>query len=216
VIVKGSFGEQRGVTIFHGTGATIGIDTPTVADDENNRLLWHERGRNQWCPDKPSLELPFGRFVAFFRPFSPTRWSRLRATGAASKGDSGGVSTTPPMHRTLIPIIAIFSTAASASTADAGVVQRGKASWYHEPQRLASGGRFDPNGMTAAHRTLPFGTVVRVTNVRNKRTTVVRINDRGPYSKGRILDLSKAAAKELQMIHSGTAMVTVEVVSPAG
>ncbi len=119
------------------------------------------------------------------------------------------------MHRNFFPIIAIFIAATGASAIDPSTVQHGKASWYHEPQRLASGGRFDPNGLTAAHRTLPFGTMVRVTHVRNKRTTVVRINDRGPYSKGRILDLSKAAAKELQMINSGTAQVTVEVLSPA-
>ena len=119
------------------------------------------------------------------------------------------------MTKAILTLIALTSLALAARAAEPGSVQRGRASWYHEAQRTASGGRFDPNGLTAAHRTLPFGTMVRVTNVRNKRFAVVRINDRGPFTKGRILDVSKAAAKELQMINSGTAMVTVEVVSPA-
>jgi hypothetical protein len=62
----------------------------------------------------------------------------------------------------------------------------------------------------AAHRTLPFGTMVRVTNIRNGRAVVVRITDRGPYGRGRIIDLSRAAARELDMIGTGTAMVSVE------
>jgi rare lipoprotein A len=67
-----------------------------------------------------------------------------------------------------------------------------------------------PNGLTAAHRTLPFGTVVLVTNLHNGRTVVVRITDRGPYGRGRIIDVSRAAARELDMIDSGTADVNVE------
>lgn len=94
-------------------------------------------------------------------------------------------------------------------------VQTGIASWYGEPQRTASGERFNPNHLTAAHRRLPLGTRVRVTNLANNRSTVVRINDRGPYIKGRILDLSTAAARELAMINSGLAKVRVEVLPPA-
>jgi rare lipoprotein A len=75
--------------------------------------------------------------------------------------------------------------------------------------RTASGEVSGPNGLTAAHRTLPFGTQVRFTNVRNGRTVVVRINDRGPYGRGRIIDLSRAAARELDMIRSGTTRVSV-------
>ena len=66
-----------------------------------------------------------------------------------------------------------------------------------------------PNGLTAAHRTLQFGTKVLVTNVRNGRTVIVRINDRGPYGRGRIIDLSRAAARELDMIRVGTTRVSV-------
>ena len=76
--------------------------------------------------------------------------------------------------------------------------------------RTASGEVSGPNGLTAAHRTLPFGTKVLVTNVRNGRTVLVRINDRGPYGRGRIIDLSRAAARELDMIRFGTTRVSVE------
>ena len=76
--------------------------------------------------------------------------------------------------------------------------------------RTADGERFDMNALTAAHRTLPFGTMVRVTNLQNGRTVVVRINDRGPFTKGFIIDLSQAAAKELRF--SGITPVTLEVV----
>ena len=73
----------------------------------------------------------------------------------------------------------------------------------------ASGEVSGPNGLTAAHRTLPFGTKVLVTNVRNGRTVLVRINDRGPYGRGRIIDLSRAAARELDMTRVGTTRVDV-------
>jgi rare lipoprotein A len=81
---------------------------------------------------------------------------------------------------------------------------------YYRGGRTASGERSGPNDMTAAHRTLPFGTRVVVTNVRNGRSVTVRINDRGPFGRGRIIDVSIAAARELGMIGSGTARVTVE------
>ncbi len=87
----------------------------------------------------------------------------------------------------------------------------GKASYYWQPQRVASGGWFNPNAMTAAHKSLPFGTRVRVTNKHNGRSVVVRINDRGPYIKGRIIDLSKAAAYKIGMQNAGVVPVTVTV-----
>lgn len=77
-------------------------------------------------------------------------------------------------------------------------------------QRTASGERFDMNGLTAAHRTLPFGTRLRVRNLQNGLEVIVRINDRGPWVKGRIIDLSKAAAAALGFLHAGeTAVVLV-------
>jgi rare lipoprotein A len=80
---------------------------------------------------------------------------------------------------------------------------------FYSGGRTASGEVVGPNGLTAAHRTLPFGTMVLVTNHRNGRTVVVRIVDRGPYGRGRIIDLSRAAARELDMIGNGTAMVSL-------
>ena len=93
-------------------------------------------------------------------------------------------------------------------------VQEGIASWYggkHHGGPTASGERFNKHAMTAAHRSLRMNTRVRVTNKRNGRTVEVRINDRGPYSRGRIIDLSEAAAKKLGMIEAGVVPVRVEV-----
>ena len=88
----------------------------------------------------------------------------------------------------------------------------GYASWYGEAQMTASGERFDRHALTAAHRSLPLGTRVRVTNQKNGKSVVVRINDRGPYGgHGRIIDLSEAAARKLDMIDAGVAPVTLEV-----
>lgn len=87
----------------------------------------------------------------------------------------------------------------------------GKASYYWEPQRVASGGWFNPNAMTAAHKTLPFGTKVRVTNRNNGQSVVVTINDRGPYVAGRVIDLSRAAAQSINMTGAGVAPVSITV-----
>ncbi len=93
---------------------------------------------------------------------------------------------------------------------------RGLASWYgpgFNGRKTASGERFNQNAMTAAHRSLPFGTKVRVTNRNNGRSVVVRINDRGPFIRGRVIDVSAAAARSLGMVSSGVAPVTVEVLN---
>ena len=86
------------------------------------------------------------------------------------------------------------------------------ASYYWQGQQTASGARFNPSAMTAAHRTLPFGTKVRVTNKRNGRSVVVTINDRGPFIRGRIIDLSSGAAGVIDMKGAGVAPVSLEVV----
>ncbi|MEM8637332.1 MAG: septal ring lytic transglycosylase RlpA family protein [Cyanobacteria bacterium P01_G01_bin.54] len=92
--------------------------------------------------------------------------------------------------------------------------QSGEASWYgpgFHGRRTANGERFNQNAMTAAHRTLPFGTQVRVTNLSNGRSAIVRINDRGPFIHGRVIDLSRGAASAIGMLGSGVAPVQVEV-----
>jgi rare lipoprotein A len=87
----------------------------------------------------------------------------------------------------------------------------GVASFYWQPQKVSAGGDFDPSAMTAAHRTLPFGTRVRVTHARSGRSVDVKINDRGPYIAGRIIDLSKAAAELIGMTAEGIARVKITV-----
>jgi rare lipoprotein A len=95
-------------------------------------------------------------------------------------------------------------------------VQQGVASWYgptHHGRQTASGARFDMNGLTAAHRTLPLGTEIEVENLDNGKKVGVTVNDRGPYARGRILDLSRAAAQRLGFSHDGTAQVRLTATS---
>ncbi len=99
---------------------------------------------------------------------------------------------------------------------DHGSAAVGRASWYGEPdhgRRTASGQIFDMYAFTAAHPTLPFGTRVRITNLENGRSVIVVINDRGPFVRGRIIDVSRRAARLLGFERKGTAPVRVEVVA---
>jgi rare lipoprotein A len=95
--------------------------------------------------------------------------------------------------------------------------QVGRASWYgkyFQGRETASGESYDMNGMTCAHRTLPLGTLLRVTNLRNHKTVVVRVNDRGPFPENRVVDLSYAAASFLGFSSRGLAPVRLEVLEP--
>jgi len=97
-----------------------------------------------------------------------------------------------------------------------GWTETGIASWYGRPyhgRRAADGGIYDMEKLTAAHRILPFGTLVRVLNLDNRQSVQVRINDRGPFVEGRIIDLSRAAARHIRMLGPGTAPVRLQVVS---
>ncbi len=123
------------------------------------------------------------------------------------------------MLRGLVAIagLALLLSAASCGTAgkrgSVGALE-GMASWYGERfhgRKTASGERYDMNALTAAHRTLPFGTRVRVRSVRDGRSVIVRINDRGPFASDRIIDVSKRAAELLGMIASGLAEVELEL-----
>jgi rare lipoprotein A len=99
---------------------------------------------------------------------------------------------------------------------EGGHLETGEASYYGREfmgSRTASGEKFDPNGLTAAHRTIAFGTRVRVTNLSNGKDVVVRVNDRGPWKKSRIIDISYAAAKQIGMHRSGTARVRLDRVA---
>ena len=95
-----------------------------------------------------------------------------------------------------------------------GYTEEGNASWYGNPfhgRRASNGEIYDMYKLTAAHRTLPFETMVRVTNLSNSKSTVVRITDRGPFVENRIIDLSQAAAREIESIGPGVVRVRLEV-----
>ena len=107
--------------------------------------------------------------------------------------------------------VATMATASPQSSNESGL-----ASWYGEERQgklTANGEVFDMNGLTAAHREFPMGTKVKVTNLKNHRTLILRINDRGPGIVGRVIDVSMAAAKTLGFLHSGVVPVELEVVS---
>jgi rare lipoprotein A len=121
----------------------------------------------------------------------------------------------------VVALAACRTTPASASAAQLVVaaMQEGLVSWYgaaFHDRPTASGERFDSNGFTMAHPTLPFGTEVKVTNLRNGRSVVVRVNDRGPHVGRRIADLSRAAAAELGMLKRGVVRARIEVLGADG
>ncbi|ADC61237.1 septal ring lytic transglycosylase RlpA family protein [Allochromatium vinosum] len=124
------------------------------------------------------------------------------------------------MKKTLITagLLAGLLPFASSATANSGIghVQKGIASFYHDSlhgRKTASGQVYDKRRLSAAHRTLPLGTKIRVTDTRTGRSVIVRVNDRGPFAKGRIVDLSKEAAKELGIVDRGIARVDLKVLS---
>ncbi|WP_454634412.1 septal ring lytic transglycosylase RlpA family protein [Bradyrhizobium cenepequi] len=100
---------------------------------------------------------------------------------------------------------------ASRRGGDAKTAAQGVASFYSEDSQTASGEKFDKNQLTAAHPTLPFGTKLRVTDVNSGRSVTVRVNDRGPYVRGRIVDVSYSAAQELGMVGKGLTNVRLDV-----
>jgi len=113
----------------------------------------------------------------------------------------------------LVALNFLTGCASSGPSASIGETQHGLASWYsvRDGIHTASGERMNDHLLTAAHRRLPFGTIVRVTNEQNGRSVDVRINDRGPWTGGRLIDLSSAAADELDMKRSGVVPVELEV-----
>lgn len=128
---------------------------------------------------------------------------RFALIAALAVGLTGACSSAPPKKPSPTPAV----------RRGTGSVQYGQATFYHEPQMTASGERFNPEAMTAAHRTLKLGTRVRVTNQKNGRSVILRINDRGPYGNAkRIIDVSRAAARQLDMIEAGVVPVKVEIV----
>jgi rare lipoprotein A len=111
----------------------------------------------------------------------------------------------------LLPLIGILLAQGIAMDSVRAESMHGKATYYWHSAKTANGEMFRPEGMTAAHRTLPFGTQVRVTHTRTKRSVVVRINDRGPFVRGITIDLSRGAAREIGMLVEGISPVEIQV-----
>jgi rare lipoprotein A len=118
-----------------------------------------------------------------------------------------------PRRTAFACVVAALCAAAflSTSKAEAGS-QCGKASWYQAGSKTASGERMNSNALAAAHRTLPFGTEVQVVNLANQKAVVVRINDRGPFVRGRVIDVTKAAAERIGLTATGIATVRLTVI----
>ncbi|MDP3977163.1 MAG: septal ring lytic transglycosylase RlpA family protein [Pseudomonas sp.] len=144
----------------------------------------------------------------------PTRSPDAIREPASSRTASGRRPRTPIRHGLfLATLFALLAGCASQGIDHQGYRAEGKASYYgarHHGKQTASGERFDQHALTAAHRSLPFGSRVLVTNLHNDKSVVVRINDRGPYARGRIIDLSQQAAERLDMLRAGVVPVRVE------
>jgi rare lipoprotein A len=124
----------------------------------------------------------------------------------------GGVAIQDASHPTPPSEPVVVVTEAAPAERSTGPAHRGQASWYgsdFQGSPTASGEPFNMNALTAAHRTLPLGSYARVKNLDNGRSVVVRINDRGPHARRRTIDLSYAAAQEIEMVNAGTAPVEV-------
>ena len=133
--------------------------------------------------------------------------SELRASRQASPGENQEA----PVTRRRVAIKAIKHTPYK-HTAATPATSYGVASFYTEEQQTANGEKFNPAELTAAHPTLPFGTRLRVTNVSTGRSVTVRINDRGPYVPGRVVDVSYSAAETLGIVDRGVAKVKLDVI----
>ena len=165
---------------------------------------------------KPNL------FVGLVAAFSLSAYASPAAdtsVQAAATAQPDVVVQTEPLHTTANLSYKVAGKQYQPTKKIEHFSQTGKASWYgpgFHGKKTSSGERFDMNTLSAAHRTLPIPSYARVTNLSNGKSVVVRINDRGPFHGNRVMDVSKAAAKELGFIHTGTANVKVEQILPNG
>ena len=113
------------------------------------------------------------------------------------------------LQKSILSLSALMIAVMMSPTANAA--QTGKASWYAMTSKTASGERASPKTMTAAHRTLKFGTHIRVTNLRNGRSVVLCVNDRGPFIRGRVVDVTKKAARKLGFLNAGWTRVRIDL-----
>jgi rare lipoprotein A len=142
---------------------------------------------------------------------SVTRQSALRGATRQAALEPGSKTRSAPVRR--VSIVRRHNPFPSHKEATAGGVRPyGVASFYSEGEKTANGEAFDPRELTAAHRSLPFGTKLRVTNVATGQSVTVRVNDRGPFIRGRDVDVSHSAAEALGMVGDGVAKVKMDVV----
>jgi rare lipoprotein A (peptidoglycan hydrolase) len=195
------------VAFLLAAGALISAATPAAADKD--QMTWSSMSRSAPITASPPKALPKSAPKSIATAPAAKPAAKLAAKVVAkpvrsASNDDGSrpqrkAATKPAPART-----AITSTGGSGSLS-------GIASYYWQPQPVASGGRFNPDALTAAHKTLPFGTRVRVTHAANGRSVEVVINDRGPYIAGRIIDLSRRAAQVIGMTGQGIAKVNVAI-----
>ena len=137
---------------------------------------------------------------------------------AIAQSPTPAAKTDAPAPAAAVPAPSALAAAPSAPATAGSDAMEGLAAYYSnrlDGRKTASGQVFDQNALTGAHPTLPFGTKVKVTNTKNGRSVVVRINDRGPTQPGRVIDLSRAAAGKLGMLRAGLVPVKLEVVAQA-
>jgi len=115
------------------------------------------------------------------------------------------------MKRLLVLISTLFLLSSAPALSNSINTTTVVTSWYQHGKKTASGQRFDPNGLSAAHRTLPFGTKLRLTNPNNGRSIIVTVNDRGPFIRGTGLDVSRGAAQQLGFIRQGKTRLQMQV-----
>ena len=165
----------------------------------------------------PALLVSLGLAIVLGACASPSRSARVPALTPPDDSSVTAPDPDPPVATPSPPAIVPPPIRPPVARPD-GVIQQGHASWYgrfHHGRVTANGERFNMYALTAAHRTLPFGTRLLVTNLENDRTVEVRINDRGPYVGARILDLSYAAARALGAVPTGVFPVTLRIVRNA-
>ena len=151
------------------------------------------------------------------RPLDWGRFPSLDYANVFSKSDQAGLSAAPATYASSAAAVPDQAAPATSSSRVVEVVKvmskgTGLASFYRRGVKTANGEPFDPSQLTAAHRTLPFGTKLRVTNLTTGKSVLVRVNDRGPYVAGRVVDLSYSAAESLGMIEQGVTKVHLAVV----
>ena len=113
----------------------------------------------------------------------------------------------------ILIVCSLFALTQCAEAADVVKTYRGTATWYQKGKKTADGRKYNPNKYSVAHRTLPFGTMLRLTNVANGNTIEAIVNDRGPFVKNKELDVSRGAAQALGFFHSGQAKLIIEVLN---